>query len=219
VKILDLGCATGIILDYLCSSWEQTTGVGVDIDGYGLHLGHQNYPHLHLVLGDAMNLPFKACTFDLVICSQVYEHVPDWLRMLREIHRVLRPGGICFFSGPNKFWIFEDHYRLPLLSWLPRRLAHLYVRALTKYPGYHEMPASWSTLRRGFGVAGFDVVDYTWRILERPRYFGFRGVRWRLLELFVTPIPKPLRPILTWISPNFNVVLQKRDLSEATGSR
>ena len=85
-----------------------------------------------------MNLPFGDESFDIVICSHVYEHVPDPERMFDQIHRVLKPGGVCYFSAGNRLMWNEPHYDLPLLSVLPRPLAHLYIRLAGKADRYHE---------------------------------------------------------------------------------
>ncbi len=210
LKVLDVGCSTGVILGLILSSWPNATGVGVDIDRYAIWSARRVRTGAQLLLGDGMCLPFNNSVFDVVICSQVYEHIPEWLQMLKEIYRVLRPGGVCFFSGPNRWWIIESHYGIPLLSWFPRRIADLLVRLFTKHSRYYERPVGWFSLMRGFASTGFDVVDYTWRILERPGAFGFCGPYWGLVGIIVKLTPRPLRPALTWLSPNFNVVLVKR---------
>ncbi|MDI6591500.1 MAG: class I SAM-dependent methyltransferase [Patescibacteria group bacterium] len=52
------------------------------------------------VVGDALNLPFRAGTFDTIISTQVLEHVEKPWIMIKEIHRVLKPGGICILTAP-----------------------------------------------------------------------------------------------------------------------
>jgi SAM-dependent methyltransferase len=79
-------------------------------------------------VADALHLPFADDSLDVVICSHVYEHVPEPVQMFREIHRVLCMGGVCYFSAGNRLMWNEPHYNLPLLSVLPRPLAHLYIR-------------------------------------------------------------------------------------------
>jgi SAM-dependent methyltransferase len=52
------------------------------------------------VLADGAQLPFPAATFDSVLCTQVLEHVPEPITVLREIARVLRPGGVALVTVP-----------------------------------------------------------------------------------------------------------------------
>ena len=49
---------------------------------------------------DLTNMPFEADTFDLVICSHVLEHVPDDAKAMREIVRILKPGGCAMLLVP-----------------------------------------------------------------------------------------------------------------------
>lgn len=67
------------------------------------------------VQGDALHLPFPDATFDRVICSEVLEHIPDDLGAMRELTRVLRPGGTMAITvprfGPELInWALSDEY-------------------------------------------------------------------------------------------------------------
>jgi SAM-dependent methyltransferase len=67
------------------------------------------------VQGDALHLPFPDATFDRVICSEVLEHIPDDLGAMRELTRVLRPGGTMAVTvprfGPELInWALSDEY-------------------------------------------------------------------------------------------------------------
>lgn len=68
-----------------------------------------------VVRGDARALPFPDAAFDHVVAAEVLEHVPDDLRAMREIARVLRPGGSVAVSVPRWFpervcWALSDRY-------------------------------------------------------------------------------------------------------------
>jgi SAM-dependent methyltransferase len=206
---LDVGCSIGMISEHFARVWPGWRVVGVDIDEDALSLSSAGGASAIFCLGDAMCLPFPSGAFDLVLCVQVYEHVPDWRRLLREVHRVLKPGGVCFFSGPNRWFIIEEHYRVPLLSWFPRPLAHWAVRWSGKAPFYYERPVSWWTLRGALRAYGFEVEDYTYRLLEDPLRFHIEG-RWvQWISKWIRFFPTSFRRYLTPFLPNFNLVLRK----------
>jgi SAM-dependent methyltransferase len=70
-----------------------------------------------VVRGDALHLPFAEGTFDRVLCSEVLEHIPDDLGAMRELARVLRPGGTMAITiprfGPELInWALSDEYHM-----------------------------------------------------------------------------------------------------------
>jgi SAM-dependent methyltransferase len=73
---------------------------------------------------DLTAIPVPDSTYDLVLCTQVLEHVPDPLAVLREFHRVLKPGGQAWLTAPLFFAEHEkpfDFHRFTQFAW--RRMA------------------------------------------------------------------------------------------------
>jgi SAM-dependent methyltransferase len=68
------------------------------------------------VVGSATNIPLGDASFDTVVCTEVLEHVPDPLKALREMYRVLKPGGYLILSTPM-YWprheVPYDYFRYP----------------------------------------------------------------------------------------------------------
>ena len=69
------------------------------------------------VIGDVQQLPFRDDLFDVVVCTQVIEHIPHPQTLVNEIHRVLKCGGLLILSthgvwpvhaAPNDFWRWTD---------------------------------------------------------------------------------------------------------------
>jgi ubiquinone/menaquinone biosynthesis C-methylase UbiE len=117
-----------------------------------------------------MALEFDESTFDVVICSQVYEHVPDAEKMIKEIYRVLKPAGICYFAATNRLSIEEYHYGLPFLSVIPRPLGHFYMRLAGKGRYYYEKHFSYWGLKKI--TRAFRVIDYTRQSIHDPEKYG-----------------------------------------------
>lgn len=168
--LLNVGGSAGIIDNYLADHFHRV--VGIDIDKPAISHAQATFQrdNLEFRLADALDLPFADDSFDVVVCSHVYEHVPDPYKMFSEIKRVLKQDGICYFSAGNRLMWNEPHYSLPLLSVLPRPLAHIYIRLAGKSSHYHEKHLSYWGLKTL--VKDFSCTDYTARLVAEPgKYF------------------------------------------------
>jgi len=96
-RVLDVGCLGGALLEAVA---QDCWVVGMDIIPAALR---QAAPRgLHPVLADASaGLPFRDHSFDLMHAGEVLEHLFDPLALLRELHRVTRPGGRLIGTVPN----------------------------------------------------------------------------------------------------------------------
>ncbi len=100
--ILDCGSGYGFVLRILLDLTPAEI-VGLEyqperIDETRAFLGEN--PRLTLVQGDAMALPFADASFDHVVCSEVLEHIPGDAQAMRELARVLKPGGTLVVTVP-----------------------------------------------------------------------------------------------------------------------
>lgn len=204
--VLNLGCSTGIIDQYIAKNVRSVTGVDIDVAGIELATSRNTDKNVTFQVDDAMHLSFTDDSFDVVICSQVYEHVPDARRMMSEIYRVLRQDGVCYFAATNRWAIVEKHYHLPFLSWLPTSLANRYVRILGRGNAYYERHLGRGELFNL--VARFQVVDYTPKLLSKPDKYAVGYLFGKGLRLAGARIIfKVLRPFF----PGFIWLLCKRD--------
>lgn len=169
LRVLDIGASTGIIDNYLADHFGSV--IGIDIDDRAIESAKERFEksNLKFQIGDALHTKAADESVDVVICAQIYEHVPDASGMIDEIFRILCPGGICYFAAGNRFMWNEPHYNLPLLSAIPRRLAHWYVRLSGKASHYHELHFSYWGLKRL--VSQFEVVDYTGKVINNPEKY------------------------------------------------
>ena len=170
LSTLDVGASTGVIDNYLSQFLGRVVGIDIDKEAIAYATSAFSRPNLTFRTGDAMQIPFDNETFDVVICAQIYEHVPNANQLLDEIWRVLRPGGICYFAAGNRLNPIEPHYHLPFLSVIPRPLAHVYLRLAGKGNYYYEKHLSYWGLKRL--VQKFAATDYTKRIIEDPHAFS-----------------------------------------------
>lgn len=140
--VLDLGCQTGALPIALASRGARVTGVDVDealLEAARLRArGHGAAVDFVCAAGE--QLPFAADSFDAVTFVDVIEHVRDPRATVREIARVLRPGGTLYLFGPNRlspanFWS-DPHYRLTGVSVLPHACGRWYVTRVRGFPRY-----------------------------------------------------------------------------------
>jgi 2-polyprenyl-3-methyl-5-hydroxy-6-metoxy-1,4-benzoquinol methylase len=203
LRLLDVGCSTGYVTDELARRGAEV--VGIDIDEPGLARAKQVVgDRAALIACSADAVPLPSASFDVIVFNHVYEHVPDPDAVMDEIRRLLKPNGVVYLAFGNKLGIIEPHYRLPFLSWLPKGVAHKYVRRAGKADEYYETFRTKSKLRRM--AHDLTVWDYTFTILNEPDRFAADDLvpRWlRNLPPAAWRALAPIVPTFVWIgTPN-----------------
>lgn len=105
VDVLDLGCGTGALMSRL----EQTMKpVGLDYSVLAVEFCKERGLH-DLIQGDAEKLPFQNDSFDAVVSLDTLEHVEHDDLAMKEIFRILRPGGVLVMNVPAYKWLWGPH--------------------------------------------------------------------------------------------------------------
>ncbi len=152
LRVLDVGCGYGHTAVELARRCLRVVGIEPcpSLFGHAQRLGEaEGLPNVAFRRQPIAELCERAC-FDLVVLDNVLEHLPDQALALRQVSRVLRGGGVAYILVPNKLWPLEVHYRLPFLSYLPLRLANLYLRWTgrgTDYTDASYAPTYWGLNR------------------------------------------------------------------------
>jgi ubiquinone/menaquinone biosynthesis C-methylase UbiE len=202
---VDIGCSGGFFASELARYFDQV--VGFDIDIHALRLAHENIKsdNLAFVVGDSLRLPLADNSVDLIVCNHVYEHVPDPEQMFREIYRVLNIRGGCYLGSASKLTFIEPHYHLPILSWLPKSLAHKYMKLSGKGEYYYENLRNYKEILKL--IQSFVVQDYTLRIIKDPDMFHAYDL---LPESgFLRKVPLTLWKICYKFLPTYIFILKK----------
>lgn len=114
-KILDVGCGEGFTLNKLK---ENKIGLGIEGVEYlqdAIDLGKKFYPEIKIKKGNIYALPYSNNQFDMVLCTEVLEHLDDPAKGLKEIIRVSKKH--CLISVPNEpFFMLENLVRLKNVS-------------------------------------------------------------------------------------------------------
>src|SRR5882762_2315304 len=141
-RVLDYGCGAGEIVKELRR--RDVNAFGCDVFYEGGDYSRSVDPTLFesaIRRMEADTIPFDTGSFDFVINNQVMEHVEDLDRVLAEILRVLKPGGMVISLFPDKGVWREGHCGVPFLHWFPKgsRLRVYYAAACrTLGLGHHK---------------------------------------------------------------------------------
>lgn len=172
--LADFGCSSGFISDDLATNCKQVIGLDIDVDAIEFARQKHARDNLQFVNIDGIDTGLEASSIDIVVCNHVYEHVPNPKQLMLEIKRILKPGGICYFSAGNRWQINEPHYNLYGLSWLPKSLAHRYLSIRGRGNHYYETHLTLPNLKKL--VSDFDVTDYTRKVIQSPERFGMEYI-------------------------------------------
>ena len=110
-RVLEIGCGRGVGADIALSDFGATSVDAFDLDP---KMVKQAESHLvkygdkaHVWVGDASSISASDSTYDAVLDFAIIHHVPEWRLAVREIQRVLKPGG--YFYGEEVLRAFIDH--------------------------------------------------------------------------------------------------------------
>ncbi len=97
--LLDIGCGLGYLTGALGDGFIR---IGIDYDINALYANYKRGLK-NMVQGDVVNLPFKKQSFDVIICSEVLEHLPEGMdaSLLFEMSSILKPGGRLLITVPS----------------------------------------------------------------------------------------------------------------------
>ncbi len=183
LRVLEIGCSFGHMTEYLCEQPEVAHVWAFDTDPEFVAMVRAKVEDQSLdkvrevaqIDNEATRrLPYRSGEFDLVIACGVVEHLPRRFRRAQvdEHYRALsRNGHIAILDTPNRAFPIETHsVGLPLVQWLPPRLAFAYARALRPekfrgetFEGFTAdgtgwRNASWSDCLPSTGRAGLEDV-------------------------------------------------------------
>jgi len=194
-RVLDVGCGEGrhTLAAYLK---RGVVALGVDLGFVDLQTARDRISDMEaygpegevaFLQGDATCLPFPNHHFDRVICSEVLEHIPNFIAVLEEINRVLKPGGRLCISVPRAWpericwWLSEGYHNTPgghirifNAAFLRREITR-YGLSFCRQHGAHALHVPYWWLRcllwdRGEKqplVAGYHRL-LVWDLMKRP---------------------------------------------------
>jgi len=179
---LVIGCGQGDELRLL----EAAPVVAFDLSRNAVETAREMLPANAYLQADGMRLPFTDDSFDLVISSEVIEHILEPEKMLVDVARVLRPGGTLILTTPN--W----HSFFGLARWLGETLLRRPFTSDDQPVDHWSTPASLAKL---LAAAGFDVTARRGAWYFPPTGVGMR----RLPDKLMAALFKRVLPVERWL--------------------
>jgi ubiquinone/menaquinone biosynthesis C-methylase UbiE len=155
--ILDCACGRGFYLKYYRTVSQTVKLVGLELEDEIIRKAQANVgqlPHITLNRANIYQLPYPDAAFDGVILSEILEHIEEDVRGLKEVFRVLKPGGVVAITVPNAnypFWwdpinktlekVFHSHIQRGPLAGIWANHVRLYsLPDLRKAVTHHSFP-------------------------------------------------------------------------------
>jgi demethylmenaquinone methyltransferase/2-methoxy-6-polyprenyl-1,4-benzoquinol methylase len=164
---LDVCCGTA---DWTIAMAEavgtQGKATGLDFSNNMLKIGRgkiKDYPNIELIHGNAMDLPFADNTFDYVTIGFGLRNVPDYMTVLKEMHRVVKPGGkvVCLETSQPTMIGFKQLY-FGYFRYIMPLFGKLFAKSYKEYSWLQESARDFPGMRelaQMFSEAGFKNVE------------------------------------------------------------
>ena len=173
-RAIEYGPGSGIYLPSLAEVFDKV--VGADVEPAYLtgieQLAIRNVA-INLVVDDIQASKFEDGTFDLVLCSEVLEHVLNPEIALKTIARILRPGGIAIITTPQKYSLMELSCKVAFLPGIIQLVRRIYREPILETG--HISLRSYSDFTAAISACGLKIVEHKKLGLYLPLIAEFGG--------------------------------------------
>ena len=198
-KILDVGCGTGVICKMFSA---ENDVVGLDISEEALRYAKKRDKNLRLVQGDAQKISLGKSRFDVVIASDVIEHVDDDYKAMRYINRSLKPGGRVIITVPafEFLWGKDDD-----MLEHKRRYTKKQVRRMLLLTGFKiNFINYWDTLPFPIAII-YKLINKEQSVIKFNKLINFLAYAgWRLDSKIIQHVPVPLGVSIVAVATKIN---------------
>lgn len=151
-SILDVGCGEGFTLNRLKGKGIGNKLEGVEYSKAAIELGHKMYPNIKIKQGNIYQLPYKDNSFDLVLCTEVLEHLDKPEEGLKELVRVSKK--YLVISVPNEpFFMFAQMVRGKNWSRFGNDIEHINHWTFVSFPKFVKQNSKVKILSSRFPFA------------------------------------------------------------------
>ena len=157
-RALEIGPGSGLYLPLLANRFHEV--IAADIEA--AYLDHANtlldaHPNLRPVVDDVTRSALPERSFDLILCTEVVEHIVDSSRAIAEMHRLLKPGGCLILSTPQRYSPLELAAKVAFLPGIIDVVRMIYREPILETGHINLMTAAQVTAQ--LGRAGFKIRE------------------------------------------------------------
>lgn len=191
---IEYGPGSGIYLPLLASKFDKVVAADIE-DAYlkGIKPLLNKFDNLTLLLDDVQHSTLENCSFDLVLCSEVIEHIPNPEASLETISRILKPGGIAILTTPQKWSAMELACKVAFLPGFIHLVKLIYREPVMK-TGHISLRTS-NQISEAIKKNDFEIIESSKFglyipflaefgggeiILKLEKYIGGKGILWPL---------------------------------------
>lgn len=173
-RAIEYGPGSGIYLPVLAKEFQHVVAADVEfayLEGISPLL--DDLKALSLMRDDIMNSTLVDNNFDLILCSEVLEHVPNPEKALATLYRIVKPGGIVVVTTPQRFSVLELCCKIAFLPGVIQLVRKIYREPILETG--HISLKSQKEFRQLVSNAGFDIIEETNFGLYLPLVAEFGG--------------------------------------------
>jgi ubiquinone/menaquinone biosynthesis C-methylase UbiE len=196
-SVLDIACGVGYGSRMLLDAGAASV-IGVDLGNAMIESAQQNYQtkNLQYIVGDITTFG-EAASCDIVISFETIEHINDYRAALRNLYRILKPGGTLILSTPNRS-----------MSWRP-------VKTINDKPRnpYHVREFSLDEIVETVSQAGYRISKYEVFGQRQYLYIANRYIR-KLFSILFHPEDRSsavVKPLMMFRRPKYVVLVARKD--------
>jgi SAM-dependent methyltransferase len=155
---MEVGPGSGVYIPTLTGLFKSVTVTDIDEEFVAnLATFKERYPNLTIIRDDITRTSLPDESFNLILCSEVIEHIHDSEAALRSMRRLLKPGGVLVLSTPQKWSTMESVCKIAFLSGIISLVRLVYREPILK--ANHINLLTRKGLDRQLSSAGFKTVE------------------------------------------------------------
>jgi 2-polyprenyl-3-methyl-5-hydroxy-6-metoxy-1,4-benzoquinol methylase len=192
-RSLEVGPGSGIYLPVLAEIFEEVTASDIEED-YLIHgsILQDMYPNLNLVVDDVINTKLPEASFDLILCTEVVEHIADSRLAIAGMYYLLKPGGVLILSTPQRWSPLELTAKIAFLPGIIDLVRLIYREPILE-TGHINLMTDKQVIQQLVG-SGFRICEqfksgmYLPLIAEFTAVWGLRFEKWLQTRLLGGPL-------------------------------